>query len=104
MILELRHDQMMRLQALDRLWRNELSGLERDIQDAERGFSSVAKDAQGRASGLEIEQRASEFSRLSATLRDRRQRHAEAALGLLAGWQRERFAKTSRTADVGSHR
>lgn len=101
-ILELRHDQMMRLRALDRLWRHELSGLERDMQDAERECSSV--QASGVASGPEFQQRALEFSRLGATLRDRRQRHAESALGLLAGWQRERFAKTSPMAEMGSNR
>jgi hypothetical protein len=106
MILELRHDQMFRLQSLDRLWTNELSGLERDIEDAEREFSSVVKDAQasGGASGPDIERRALVFSGLSAGLRDGRERHAKAALGLLDGWQRERFKRTRPMADIGRDR
>ena len=104
--LELRHDQAFRLQALDRLWTNELSGLDRDIQDAEREFSSVAKDAQasGGASCPDIQGPAVEFSRLSAALGDGRERHGKAALGLLDGWQRERFARTKPMADIGRDR
>ena len=42
----------------------------------------------------EIQRRSTEFSRLSAELRERRQHHSEAALRVLADWQRTRLAQS----------
>ena len=91
--LELRHDQFMRLQALDRVWKSESSGLEARILEAEREFSHFAAEAQGKkaANLRELQQRSGEFSRLSAELRERRLYHSDAALGELYQWQRERL-------------
>jgi hypothetical protein len=106
MVLDLRHDQMVRLQALDRLWTSEESELQAAIRDAEGEFSTFMKETQtsGGASVQEIQRRSAEFSSLSATLRERRQRHAEAALRLLDGWQRHRLAGVGPGAEVGRDR
>ena len=93
----------MRLEALDRLWRREIRGLEAEIREAEREFSSFAKEAQG-ARGVtaqEIQRRGTEFSQLSAELRERRLHHSEAALRVLADWQRSRLAQSKRFAIEG---
>lgn len=94
--LDLRGDQVVRLKALDRLWTREISGLQPMIHEAEREFSGFVNDAKGtkRASLQEIQQRSATLSRLSAELRERRQHHAEAALGVLAEWQRQRLAQS----------
>ena len=94
--LDLWGDQRLRLEALDRLWRREISGLEAEIREAEREFSGFANEAQG-ARGVtaqEIQRRGAEFSQLSAELRERRQHHSEAALRVLADWQRTRLAQS----------
>jgi hypothetical protein len=98
MILGLTHDQIARLQTLDRFWTNEEA-----VQDAEREFAAFMKEAQGsgRASVQQIQQYSAEFSRISATLRERRQHHSEAALQLLDGPQRHRLAGTGPGAAVG---
>jgi hypothetical protein len=93
--LDLRGDQLVRLEALDRLWRREIGGLEAEIREAEREFSGFVKEAQG-ARGVraqEIQRRGTEFSQLSTELRERRQRHSEAAVRVLANWQRTRLAQ-----------
>ena len=94
--LDLRWDQIARLEALDHLWAREVSGLQAMIQDAEREFSIFATEAQGKtgASLPEIQRRSAVFSRLSAELRDRRQHHTDAALGVLSEWQRRRLAQS----------
>ena len=93
--LDLRGDQRVRLEALDRLWRREISGLEAEIGEAEREFSGFVKEAQGvrGVTAQEIQRRGAEFSQLSAELRERRQHHSEAALRVLADWQRTRLAQ-----------
>lgn len=95
-VLDLGGDQLVRLEALDRLWRSEVSGLEAAIQEAERELSGFMKEAQGGrgASVQEIQRRAASFSQLSAELRERRQHHSEAALYVLADWQRQRLAQS----------
>jgi hypothetical protein len=104
--LDLRGDQVVRLKALDRQWTHEISGLTAMIQEAEREFSVFVSGAQGTrgASLPEIEQRSATFSQLSAELRERRQHHSDAALRVLAEWQRQRLAlsrapATERTSD-----
>jgi hypothetical protein len=94
--LDLRGDQIVRLKALDRLWTHEVSGLEAMIHEAEGEFSGFVKDAQGakRVSLQEIQQRSATFNQLSAELRERRQHHSEAALRVLAEWQRQRLAES----------
>jgi hypothetical protein len=91
--LDLRDEQFMRLQALDRVWKSESSGLEARIQEAEREFSHSAAEAQGKngANLRELQERSGEFSRLSAELRQRRLHHSDAALGVLYQWQRQRL-------------
>jgi hypothetical protein len=83
----------MRLQALDRVWKSESSGLEPRMQAAEREVSDFAAEAQGKkgANLRELQQRSGEFSRLSAELRERRLQHSDAALGVLYPWQRQRL-------------
>ena len=96
--LDLRGDHIVRLEALDRLWTREVSGLEAMIHEAERGFSVFATEAQGRkgASLPEIQRRSATFSQLSAELRERRLHHSDAAIGVLAEWQRQRLAQSRR--------
>jgi hypothetical protein len=100
--LDLRDDQRVRLEALERLWHREISGLEAEIGEAEREFSGFVKEAQGvrGMTAREIQRRGAELSQLSAELRERRQRHSEAALRVLADWQRTRLAQ-SRPIVVG---
>ena len=92
--LDLWGDQRVRLEALDRLWRRQITGLEAEIREAEREFAGFAKEAQGTrgVTAQELQRRGTEFSQLSAELRERRQHHSEAALRVLADWQRSRLA------------
>ena len=92
--LDLRGEQIVRLKALDRLWRREVSGLTAMIHEAERDWTVFVIDAQGgkRASLPEIQRGSAEFGLLSAELRERRQQHSEAALRVLDDWQRPRLA------------
>ncbi len=107
--LDLWGDQRVRLKALDRLWRREISGLEAEIREAEREFSGFVNEAQGTrgVTAQEIQRRGTEFSQLSAELRERRQHHSEAALRVLADWQRTRlnqaraFAAEGRSHEAG---
>ena len=102
--LDLRPDQMARLLALDRLWKAEARELEKAVQEAQRELASFMKDAQGSrgATVQEIQRRSVGFSDLSAALREKRRRHSEVALGLLADWQRQRLVQmTSRTTSGG---
>lgn len=105
-ILGLTRDQMGRLQALDRTWTSESGALEAAIRDAQRELSDFMQEAQASrgASVQQIQQRSAEFSRLSATLRERRRHHAEAALQLLDGSQRHRLAGAEPGAAVGRDR
>lgn len=91
--LDLRGDQRVRLEALDQLWRWEISGLEATIRESEREFSAFMSEAQASrgARVQDIQQRAAEFGRLSAELRERRWHHSDGALRVLADWQRERL-------------
>lgn len=101
--LDLWGEQRVRLEALDSVWSKEVSGLEAALQEAEREFSRFMKEAQGArgASIQEIQRRSAEFGRLTAELRERHQRHSEAALRVLADWQRERLAQSRSSAIEG---
>ena len=94
-VLDLSDHQVIRLHALDRLWTSEASRLDAAIQIEEGEFSAFMKTAQasGGASMQEIQSRSAELRRLGALLRERRQQHSDAAVGLLADWQRQRLAK-----------
>ena len=94
--LDLGGDQVVRLKALDRLWTSEIGGLTAMIHEAEREFSGFVKETQGAkgASLQEIQRRSATFSQLSVELRGRRQHHSEAALRVLAEWQRQRLAQS----------
>ncbi len=94
--LDLSGDQVVRLKALDRLWTQEIGGLTTMIHEAEREFSGFVKETQGAkgASLQEIERRSATFRQLSVELRERRQYHSEAALRVLAEWQRQRLAQS----------
>lgn len=106
MALGLTHDQIGRLQALDRAWTSEEGELQVAVEDAERELAAFMKEAQGsgRATVQQIQQRSTEFSSLNARLRERRRHHAEAALRLLDGPQRYRLAGTGPGAAVGRDR
>jgi hypothetical protein len=98
MTLDLRRDQVVRLKALDRSSRSEISRLTAMIHDTERDFSIFASKAQGTKASLpEIQQRSAEFRQLSAELRERRQQHSDAALNVLDGWQRQRLSRRAGT-------
>lgn len=105
--LELSDHQVIRLHALDRLWGSEASRLEAAIREAEgevSTFMEEAKVSRG-ASVQEIQRRSTDLRNLGALLRERRQQHSDAAVGLLAEWQRRRLAKAGVAADEdGSHR
>ena len=104
--LGLTQAQMAELRALDRAWTSESGALEAAIRDAQRELSDFMQEAQASrgASVQQIQQRSAEFSRLSATLRERRRHHAEAALQLLDGSQRHRLAGAGPGAAVGRDR
>lgn len=105
-VLGLSHDQMARLQALDRSWTSEERELQAAIRGAERDLSAFMKEAQGSggASVQQIQQQSAEFSSLSATLREHRRHHWEAALQILDGSQRHRLAGGGPGAAVGRDR
>jgi hypothetical protein len=104
--LELSDHQVIRLHAQDRLWAGEASRLEAAIREAEgevTAFMEEAKVSRG-ASVQEIQRRSTDLRNLGALLRERRQQHSDAAVGLLAEWQRRRLAKPGVSADEnGSH-
>jgi hypothetical protein len=104
--LGLTHDQMAGLRALDRVWTSEERELQTAVQESERELAAFMKEAQASrgASVQQIQQRSTEFSSLSATLRERRRLQAEAALQLLDGSQRHRLAGTGPGAAVGRDR
>ncbi|HSL51629.1 MAG TPA: hypothetical protein VK878_21365 [Candidatus Deferrimicrobiaceae bacterium] len=105
-VLGLTHEQVVRLRALDRFWTNEERELQAAVRDAEQELSGFMKEAQGSrgASVQQIQQRSAEYSSLSATLRERRRRHSEAALQLLDGRQRHRLAGAGPGTEVGRDR
>ena len=91
MALDLSDDQVARLRALDRRWSAEVSRLEAAIRQAEEEVSAFMEDARARGASIqEIQQRSADLRSLGALLREGRRRHADAAVGLLADWQRRR--------------
>lgn len=99
----LTHGQIARLRELDRVWTSEERELQAAIRDAELELSAFMKEAQASrgASVQQIQQRSVEFSRLSATLRERRRHHSEAALQVLDVSQRHRLAGIEPGVAVG---
>jgi hypothetical protein len=97
-VLDLRGDQIVRLEALDETWRREAGELEALVRQAELEFSRFASESQrSRGASLpEIQRRSVAFSGLSAEVRQRRQQHAEAAIGVLDESQRLRVARSPR--------
>ena len=95
LVLDLRDHQVIRLRALDGLWSSEASRLDAAIQMADGEFSAFMKTAQasGGTNMQEIQSRSAELRRLGALRRERRQQHSDAAIALLAEWQRQRLAK-----------
>ena len=91
--LSLTEGQAARLQNLDQQWRRESAELEQAVQAAGDDFARFMRDAQaaGRMGIQEIQQRAAELSGLSASLRERRRLHGEAAAAVLARAQRQRL-------------
>lgn len=93
-VLSLTADQKTRLAALDRRWREQSAPLEAAVLEAEREFSRFMEEAKtsGRTSIQEIQRRSADVRELSATLRERRLLHAEAATQILTEAQRGRLA------------
>lgn len=104
--LSLTAAQIARLEALDRQWQQESSGLEAALRQAEQDFSRFMTDAQAarRTSLEEIERRSAEFRELSAALRERRRLHAEAAAQLLSEPQRLTLASLPSPKPTGGGR
>src|SRR5262245_2551334 len=69
--LGLRGDQVIRLEALDRLWAREVGGLVARIHETEKEFSVFVREAQetAKVSLSEIQRRSAEFRQLSGELR-----------------------------------
>jgi hypothetical protein len=81
-VLDLEGHQLVHLEALDRVWRRETSGLGAAIHEAERELSAFMKEAQGsKGASIQKSTAVDGISQLSAELRARRQHHSEAALG-----------------------
>jgi hypothetical protein len=76
-----------RLRALDATWTSESTAAQADLDAATAEFSRFMDEARatGRTSVQEVQRRAAEIGELSAALRQRRQRHAEAAAAYPAG-------------------
>ena len=91
--LSLTEGQAARLRDLDQQWSRESAELEQAVQAAGDDFARFMRDAQAarRMSIQEIQQRTAEFSGLSASLRERRRLHGEAAAAVLARAQRQRL-------------
>jgi hypothetical protein len=104
--LELSDRQISQLHALDGLWGSEVTRLEAAIRQAEGEVAAFMEGARmsGGASIQEIQQRSAGLRGLGALLRERRQRHSDAAVGLLTEGQRQRLAKARFPADeTGRH-
>ncbi len=99
-------DQKARLVALDRKWKEESRGLEAALQAAEQEFSGFMKEAQvgGRTSLQEIQRRSAELSELSASLREQRRFHADAAAQMLTTQQRQKLVPGTSPEPSGGSR
>ncbi len=103
--LSLTAEQVTRLEALRRAWRDESADLEAAVGAAGEqfaGFAAEARAAKGASVG-EIQRRSAEFRELSAALRERRRLHGEAAAGVLTDTQRQTlWTLTSRDIQGGT--
>lgn len=104
--LGLSAEQVARLEALDREWRSEAAPLEAALQAAGEEFSRFVREAQpGKGASLqEIQRQSAEYRELSATLRERRRLHSEAAAHVLTESQRQRLAAAKATGTPGGGR
>jgi hypothetical protein len=99
--LSLTAEQVTRLEALRRAWRDESADLEAAVEAAGEQFARFAAEARAAkgASVGEIQRRSAEFRELSAALRERRRLHGEAAAGVLTDTQRQTLG-TSTSRDI----
>lgn len=88
--LKLTDAQRVRLEALDREWSRESSSLQSAVDAASQEFSRFMEGAgqSGRVSLGELQQRSDDVRQLGASLRNRRQLHADAAARTLTDEQR----------------
>lgn len=102
-LLDLKAAQRTRLRALDVTWTSEFTAAQADLDSATAEFSRFMDEARatGRTSLPEVQRRAAEIGELSAALRQRRQRHAEAAAAILDEWQRARLGQVTRPVASG---
>jgi hypothetical protein len=105
-LLDLKAAQRTRLRALDATWARESTGAQAELDAATADFSRFMDEARGtgRTSLPEIQRRSAVISELSATLRERRQRHVEAAAATLTEGQRTTLAKLTRAVAAGEQR
>ena len=104
--LDLSAAQRARLHALGAAWAGESSAAKAVLDAAVVAFSRFMDEARasGRTSLPEIQYRSAEISELSAALRERRQRHAEAAAAILTDGQRTRLGQMTRVGAAGGSR
>lgn len=104
--LDLSAEQRKRLEALDREWRQESSGLESAVKVASQDFARYMADAQkgGRVSLEDIQRHSEDVRELSAALRERRRLHAEAAARVLTEPQRRELGRASSPEPPGGTR
>lgn len=102
-LLDLKTAQRIRLRALDATWGSESAAAQEQLNESMADFSRFMDEARaaGRTSLQEIQHRSAEISELSAALRERRQRHAEAAAAILTEWQRTRLTQATRPVASG---
>jgi hypothetical protein len=105
-LLGLKAAQRKRLRALDATWARESAAAQAELDAAIADFSRFMDEtrATGRTSLQEIQRRSAEISELSATLRERRQRHVEAAAAILTDWQRTKLGDVTRAVAAGGQR
>ncbi len=105
-LLDLKAAQRTRLRALDATWARQSAAAEAALAAALADFSRFMDEARatGRTSLQEIRHRSAEISELSATLREGRQRHTEAAAAILTDWQRTRLGEVTRVGAAGGYR
>jgi hypothetical protein len=95
--LALSQAQQIRLETLDQRWQSEVGELETAVRQEQEAFSRFMQEAQahGKTSVSEIQGRSANLRELSATLREQRQRHAEAAAGVLTEAQQQLLSGTA---------
>lgn len=105
-LLSLTREQAARLEALDREWQKESGALQRAVDARGQEFSSFMTSAQSArgASFQEMQQRSADYRELSATLRERRRLHGEAAARVLTEGQGGMLAQTPRPVNSGGER